>query len=167
MNESYLAHYGVLGMKWGVRRYRNEDGTLTEAGKKRYAANDAVRKAEIERYSRMEAHERKDFEKQTRVAKELYKQGPNGKMMDDMYGKTSDTYSRFGRTRDDLFKEEVEYQNHAANISASRMEAFANAQKALADMDVATCKKRDIYKKGKQVVVNTYNLQDDEDKRYY
>lgn len=36
MNESYLAHYGVLGMKWGVRRYRNEDGTLTEAGKKRY-----------------------------------------------------------------------------------------------------------------------------------
>ena len=33
---NYLAHYGVLGMKWGVRRYQNADGTLTEAGKKRY-----------------------------------------------------------------------------------------------------------------------------------
>ncbi len=32
----YLIHYGVLGMKWGVRRYQNKDGTLTPAGKERY-----------------------------------------------------------------------------------------------------------------------------------
>lgn len=34
MNELY--HYGVKGMKWGVRRYRNKDGSLTQNGKKRY-----------------------------------------------------------------------------------------------------------------------------------
>lgn len=36
-HSQYLMHYGVKGMKWGVRRYQNEDGTLTAAGKKRDA----------------------------------------------------------------------------------------------------------------------------------
>lgn len=33
-----LYHYGVKGMRWGVRRYQNQDGSLTNAGKKRYKA---------------------------------------------------------------------------------------------------------------------------------
>lgn len=36
MNDMYLAHHGVKGMKWGVRRYQNRDGSLTSAGKRRY-----------------------------------------------------------------------------------------------------------------------------------
>lgn len=35
--DSYLAHHGVKGMKWGRRRWQNADGSLTPAGVKRYA----------------------------------------------------------------------------------------------------------------------------------
>ena len=41
VNSEYLSHHGIKGMKWGVRRYQNEDGSLTEAGKKRQARIDA------------------------------------------------------------------------------------------------------------------------------
>lgn len=44
----YLAHHGVLGQKWGVRRYQNEDGSLTSLGKKRREnANSLTRNAGI------------------------------------------------------------------------------------------------------------------------
>lgn len=33
---TYLIHYGIQGQKWGVRRFQNEDGTLTEEGIRRY-----------------------------------------------------------------------------------------------------------------------------------
>ena len=33
----YLIHYGIKGQKWGERRFQNEDGTLTPAGKSRYS----------------------------------------------------------------------------------------------------------------------------------
>lgn len=38
--ESHLAHYGIIGQKWGVRRFQNSDGTLTEAGKARLEKKD-------------------------------------------------------------------------------------------------------------------------------
>lgn len=34
--EQYLEHHGILGQRWGVRRFQNPDGSLTKAGQKRY-----------------------------------------------------------------------------------------------------------------------------------
>lgn len=46
MKNDELYHYGTRGMKWGIRRYQNKDGSLTPAGKKRYNAEMSKLKAE-------------------------------------------------------------------------------------------------------------------------
>ena len=40
MNETWLAHHGILGQKWGIRRFQNKDGSLTSKGKQRYGTGD-------------------------------------------------------------------------------------------------------------------------------
>lgn len=42
--QNYLAHFGIIGQKWGVRRYQNDDGTLTDEGRRHYGK--ALRKSE-------------------------------------------------------------------------------------------------------------------------
>ena len=43
MYETYLAHHGIKGQRWGIRRFQKKDGTRTPAGKKRYDS-DGVKK---------------------------------------------------------------------------------------------------------------------------
>lgn len=52
--DSKLYHSGVKGMKWGIRRYQNADGTLTEEGRARYGADS---------YQEMSPSQRANFNK--------------------------------------------------------------------------------------------------------
>ena len=73
-NTNELYHHGILGQKWGIRRYQNKDGTLTSAGKKRKSAisSDAaeaneIRKKKVSEMSNVELrklNDRQNLERQ-------------------------------------------------------------------------------------------------------
>ena len=42
-DDIWLAHHGIKGQKWGIRRFQNKDGSYTPAGKKRYGKNSGLK----------------------------------------------------------------------------------------------------------------------------
>lgn len=59
MENSVLAHHGIKGMKWGVRRYQNKDGTLTAAGKRRAAKESKLEDREIRKSRKQDIKNRR------------------------------------------------------------------------------------------------------------
>ena len=71
-----LAHHGILGQKWGVRRYQNEDGSLTSQGKKRYSTKEIIearKKLGEEKNKLSQLEKRKsDIESETEYRDDIY-----------------------------------------------------------------------------------------------
>lgn len=78
-NDDELTHWGTKGMKWGIRRYQNKDGSLTPAGKKRYDREMERIKAETKR-----------LKNQQRTATKLKKLEDAKKNLNDLKKGTSD-----------------------------------------------------------------------------
>lgn len=81
-SDSYLAHYGIKGMKWGVRRYQNKDGSYTAAGKRRRYNNSSdyeeTRSLRKKNYRELSNEELKKLNKRMNLESEYRRLNPQG-----------------------------------------------------------------------------------------
>lgn len=169
MTDDYLAHHGILGMKWGVRRFQNKDGSYTKAGLKRYEkARDQRDKlvSDAEGRARGSEQNAKEYKKNYDTLK---KEGAKGQTMRKMYGDDIDDDKSFtemyGMSVKDAFKAELDYNKSKEKSAREGKKAYEKYAEKVKNMDISDLSHKDVTKKGKELLNEAWAEVENEKKK--
>lgn len=126
--KNYLLHHGVKGQKWGIRRFQNPDGTLTDAGRKRY----------LKKYGW--AYERADELPQHRWEAKLHKElrAEADKVLDqdikNMFNNLTSNRNYKGNTDRDVQKYHGYLKKEYANLQKETKDILQRGQERIKDL---------------------------------
>lgn len=125
-HSSELYHHGILGMKWGVRRYQNKDGSLTAAGRKRYSTEERIENAKAKYTGR-----RKIADANYRKASSEYKDRLSGRSTDSILNDYTNDDKKLDRAADkwgaDRKSAKEKYKKEISSIRKGAVRKYSEA----------------------------------------
>lgn len=121
----YLEHHGILGQKWGVRRFQNYDGSLTAAGKERYIKGTGESSGKNQRLQKKNAY---NYVRDYRNGKTSRHEEVKNKIKEATKNERAEwekANKELAKKRTDLdWKEYLEFENNGWKLSQSRMDHY-------------------------------------------
>lgn len=157
----FLAHHGIKGMKWGVRRFQNKDGSLTEDGKARYSISKKQMKADIKSAKRAYRKETGEWmttgKNVSRVDEKVSKELSSNKRRSEINterDRLSDVIDKYESRRkdaqkvvdayDDALSAEHLSQDARDKLSSERERARSEVQRHQDNLDIANSRYDDL-----------------------
>ena len=129
-----LYHHGIKGQKWGQRRFQNEDGSLTAAGRQRYDVGEARKAAllggAIGLHKYRKTHDYEGYKREKAAAKEKAKADKKAQLNKNIeeYGKAFDRAERYGNKTDKAWKDVKQQYHDLARTPVGRVIEAYKAQ---------------------------------------